>query len=170
MGSRDGDGAVDGRLRMGRRGFVGVLLPSALPDLGPTPRREDASFSKPPLLGVEGVLMARPADRGRSGVISCMFPFPCIVDGRFLLATDPDVGSGSLRVVAVDGRGSRFGLFLLRWVVTLVVVDGRLPVVVVWGSPDVVGRIIPFPCEDEDEEVLTTPALVVALCFFSSLV
>ena len=54
------------------------------------------SLSEPPLTGVEGELKARPVDGGRGNGISCTFLFSCIAEGRFLLATDPRVGSGSL--------------------------------------------------------------------------
>ena len=93
-GSRDGDGAVDGRLRMGRGSFGGVL--EFLSGEGLALRRVNVSFTKVALIGVEGELKARPADRGRRGVISCRFPFSCIVDGRFLFDTDPDVDRESL--------------------------------------------------------------------------
>lgn len=122
IGISDGDGAVDGRLRIGRRSFGEVLALSVLSGVWLTPRGEGVAFSKPLLVGIEGELGTRPADRGRSGVISCMLLFSCIVDGRFLLATDPKAGGESPRVVAVDGRISGFGLL---WVATLVAVDGR---------------------------------------------
>lgn len=95
MGNKDGDGAVDGRLRMGRRRFGGVLAFSWSDDWLAL-RRLNFSFPKLPLIGVEGELKVRPADRGRSGVISCGFPFSCIVDGRFLLTPRPKAGSGSI--------------------------------------------------------------------------
>lgn len=126
MGSREGDGAVDGRLRIGRRGFGEVLGLSVLPGVWLTPRGGDTSFFKANLIGAEGELRALPAERGRSGVISCIFLFSCIVDGRFLLATAPKTGGcESLRPAAVDGRTSCFGPFLLLCVITLVAVDGR---------------------------------------------
>ena len=128
----------------------------------------DLVFSWPPLIGAEGEVRARPADRGRSGVISGAFPFSCIVDGRFLLATDPKVSRESVRVVAVDGRGSCFGLTELLWVVALVAVDGRWLVAVVYESPDVDGRTTPFVCEGG--VALTTPELVAPLRFLCSLV
>jgi hypothetical protein len=123
MGTRDGDGAVDGRLRMGRSFGEGLTPPLSGDWLAL--RRVNVSFPEPPLIGVEGELNARPADRGRSGEISCGFPLSCIVDGRFLLATDPKVGRESTRLIAADGRGSCLRLLLLLCVVTLVAVDGR---------------------------------------------
>lgn len=166
MGSRDGDGAVDGRLRMGRRSFGGVLA-FFLSGCGPELRGVNISFPDVPLIGVEGELKARPADRGRKGVISCRFPSSCIVDGRFLFAKDPNIGRGSVRCVAVDGRSSCLRLFLLLCVVALVVVDDRWLVEVVLESPDVEGRTTPFACEGKI--VLVTPELVAALCFLTSL-
>lgn len=124
MGSRDGDGAVYGRLRMGRRSFGGVLAFSLSGD-GLALGRTNVSFPEVPLIGVEGELKARPADRGRRGVVSCGFPFSCIVDGRFLLATDSNIDRESIRFVALDGRSSCFRLLLLLCVVALVAVDGR---------------------------------------------
>jgi len=95
IGTSDGDGAVDGLLRIGRS-FGGDLTGFALSGVWLTPRMGGRSFSGLPLTGVEGELKARPADRGRGRGISCMFPFSCIVEGRFLLGTDPKAGSGSL--------------------------------------------------------------------------
>lgn len=166
MGTRDGDGAVDGRLRIGRGSFGRAL--AFLSDDGLALRRANVSCTKVALIGVEGELKARPADRGRRGVISWRFPLSCIVDGRFLFDTDPEVDRGSPRFVAVDGRSSCFGLPLLLCVVVLVAVDGRWLVAVVLESPDVEGRTTPFVCKEEP--VLGLPGLVAALCFLTSLV
>lgn len=122
IGTRDGDGAVDGRLRIGRRNF-GEVLAFSLSDgwLGALGLRGvNVSF---PLIGVEGELRARPADRGRKGVISCGFPFSCIVDGRLLLDADPKFCRVSMWFVAVDGRRPGFRLLLLLCVAELVDVD-----------------------------------------------
>lgn len=167
MGTRDGDGAVDGRLRMGRRSFGG-LFGSPLLGVWVTPWRVNVSFSGAPLVGAEGVLKARPADCGRRGISSGIFLVPWAVDGRFLLATDPKVGRGSVRLVAVDGRSSCFRLLPLLWLIILVAVDGLLLVTAEEEPPDVEGRTIPPACEDG--VVPTTPALVVALRFLCSLV
>lgn len=122
MGNRDGEGAVDGRLRIGRRNFGGDLTFS-LSDGRFGLRGVGISFPTPALIGVEGELRARPADRGRKGVISCGFPFSCIVDGRLLLGTDPKFCRESVWFVAVDGRRSSFRLLLLLCVAELVDVD-----------------------------------------------
>lgn len=125
IGTRDGAGAVDGRLRIGRRN-LGEVLAFSLSDgwLGALGlRRVNVSFPTPALIGVEGELRARPADRGRTGVISCGFPFSCIVDGRFLPDAVPKFCRVSVRFVAVDGRRSGFRLLLLFCVAELVDVD-----------------------------------------------
>lgn len=128
----------------------------------------NVSLPEPPLTGVEGELKARPADRGRMGVISCGFPLSCIVDGRFLFDTDPKDGCGSIRIVAVEGRCSCLRLLLLLCVVTLAAVDGRRLVVVVLESPEVEGRTTPLVCGNEF--MLGAPELVAALCLLTSLV
>ena len=130
IGTRDGDGAVDGRLRIGRRSFGGVLGFS-LPDGWLGLRGVDVSFPTPVLIGVDGELKVRPADRGRKGEISCGFPFSCIVDGRLLLGTDPKFCRESVRFVAVDGRRSSLRLLLLLCVAELVDVDSGWQIAVV---------------------------------------
>lgn len=157
MGSRDGEGAVDGRLRMGRRSFGGVFTFSLSGD-SLALRRVNVSFPEVPLSGIEGELKARPADRGRRGAISCGFPFSCIVDGRFLVVTNPRVGRESARFVAVDGRSTCFRLLLPLCVVVVVAVDDLWLVTVVWESPDVEGRMARIVLKDE--VVLGTPELV----------
>lgn len=63
IGTSDGDGAVDGRLRMGRGSFGGVWI--LLSGDWRAVRRVNVSFARAPLVGAVGELKARPADRGR---------------------------------------------------------------------------------------------------------
>lgn len=169
MGTRDGDGAVKGRLRMGRMNFGAFLTPPSMSGVGVTPWGVNVSFPEPPLFGVEGVLRVRPADRGRRGMSSNVFMSPWVVDGRFVLATGPGVGRESVRVVAVDGRISFLKLLPLLWVTKLAAIEGRCLIAMEEESPDVEGRTIPpGACKDAVEP--TTPALVVALRFLCSLV
>ena len=180
MGIVAGDGAVNGRLRMGRMGFGDFLTLPPLSSVCVTPWRVIVSFTTP-RLGASGELRARPADRGRRGVISSnLFWVPWVVDGRLRFATAPKVNRESVRVVvavdgrvsfrvvvAVDGRSSFFRLLPLLWDIMLVAVDGRCLIGAKEESADVEGRMIPAVCGGV---ALTTPELVVALRFLCSLV